>query len=74
METLNRKRFMKLVNHPENKDLDKKIKKNIGNHAIKSKLKRVELQYKNLIKLTEKLTGLTEYEINKMLNKNIKFE
>lgn len=67
-------KIMGLVNHPENKDLDKKIKKNIGNHVIKSKLKIAELQYKNLIRLTEKLTGLTEYEINKMLNKNIKFE
>ena len=71
---LNKDKTMGLVNHPENKDLNKKIKKNTGNHAIKSKLKRAELQYKNLIKLTEKLTGLTEHEINKMLNKNIKFE
>ena len=71
---VNKDKIMGLVNHPENKDLDKKIKKNIGNHVIKSKLKIAELQYKNLIRLTEKLTGLTEYEINKMLNKNIKFE
>lgn len=71
---VNKDKIMGLVNHPENKDLDKKIKKNTGNHAIKSKLKIAELQYKNLIRLTEKLTGLTEHEINKMLNKNIKFE